>query len=115
FDRGSDLLNIDFTGGSSVTMVLRDEERMSFSEVMDALEETDLSDQNLSIVEVGNTGTRFTVSTTEQDVIAVQKILQDRFGDKLETYRLEVKDVAPVGSAAQFHSPRRKVSARLVN
>src|SRR5690606_27970702 len=46
FDRGSDLLNIDFTGGSSVTMVLRDEDRMSFSEVLDALEQTDLSDKN---------------------------------------------------------------------
>src|SRR5690606_29096842 len=95
--RGSDLLNIDFTGGSSVTMVLNDQDKMTFSEVMDALADTDLNDKNLSIVEVGTTGTRFTVSSVEEDVEAVQQTLQEKFGDKLKTYRVEAVDVTSIG------------------
>lgn len=114
-DRGSDLLNIDFTGGSSVTMVLRDQNKMTFSEVMDVLAETDLSDKNLSLVEVGDTGTRFTISSVEQDIEAVQRILQDKFGDKLQTYRLEVTNMGPISEQSSAVPSRRQVSARLVN
>jgi SecD/SecF fusion protein len=113
--RGSDLLNIDFTGGSSVTMVLRDQDKMTFSEVMDALAATDLNDKNLSIVEVGTTGTRFTVSTVESDVDAVQKTLQEKFGDKLKTYHVEAINVTSIGEQARLNPTRRKVAARLVN
>jgi SecD/SecF fusion protein len=113
--RGSDLLNIDFTGGSSVTMVLRDEEKMTFSEVVDALADTDLKDKNMSVVEVGDTGTRFTVSSVEEDVEAVQKTLQDKFGKKLQTYHVEAINVRPVSEQASVLPARRKVAARLVN
>lgn len=115
YQRGSDLLNIDFTGGSSVTMVLKEGNKMTFSEVADALAESDLKDKNLSIVEVGDTGTRFTISSVEQDVEAVQKILQDKFGDKLQTYKVEVTDISPITAQIENFSPRRKVAARLVN
>jgi SecD/SecF fusion protein len=113
--RGSDLLNIDFTGGSSVTMVFNDQDKMTFSEVMDELDETNLQDKNLSIVEVGNTGTRFTVSSVEEDVEAVQETLQEKFGDKLKTYHVEAANVAPVSEQANTFPTRHKVSARLVN
>lgn len=113
--RGADLLNIDFTGGSSVTMVLRDQDKMTFSEVMDALAATDLKDKNLSIVEVGTTGTRFTISTVESDVDAVQKTLQEKFGDKLKTYHVEATNVTPISEQARHIPTRRRVAARLVN
>jgi SecD/SecF fusion protein len=114
FQRGADLLNIDFTGGSSVTMVLKDEDNMTFSEVLDVLNETALADKNLSIVEVGEGGTRFTVSSIEQDVVAVQKIIQDKFGDKLQTYQVETTNLEPIGEQTGAVG-RRKISARLVN
>lgn len=114
-DRGADLLNIDFTGGTSVTLVLNDDNKMTFSEVMDVLAETDLNDKNLSLVEVGNTGTRFTVSSIEQDIEAVQQILQDKFGDKLKTYSVEISEVGPVSEQTGAIRLRRQVSARLAN
>ena len=115
FQRGNDLLNIDFTGGSSVTMILKDQDKMTFSEVMDVLTETNLKDKNLSLVEVGEDGTRFTVSSIEEDVEAVQKILQDKFGDKLQTYQVEATNVGPVNEQTISIPSRRQVSARLVN
>ncbi len=115
FQRGNDLLNIDFTGGSSVTMVLKDEEEMSFSEVMDVLAETELKDKNLSLVEVGEGGRRFTVSSIEEDVEAVQKTLQEKFGDKLQTYQVEATKVAPISGQTSSIRFRRQISARLVN
>ncbi|MDZ4658512.1 MAG: protein translocase subunit SecD [Bythopirellula sp.] len=115
FQRGEDLLNIDFTGGSSVTMVLKDKDNMTFSEVMDVLAETDLKDKNLSLVEVDEGGTRFTVSSIEQDVEAVQKILQEKFGDKLQTYQVEVTNVGPIGEQTGSIPSRRQIAARLVN
>ena len=58
WNRGKDLLNIDFTGGSSVTMVLEENQPMSYTEVKDTLVETALVDKNLSLVEVGITHTQ---------------------------------------------------------
>ncbi|MCF6301138.1 MAG: hypothetical protein L3J52_08485, partial [Proteobacteria bacterium] len=53
-------------------------------------EEFDLSEKNLSMVEVGEQGTgkSFKVSCVEQDVVAVQKILQEAFGKQLKTYQV---------------------------
>jgi SecD/SecF fusion protein len=115
FQRGADLLNIDFTGGSSVTMVLKDDAKMTFSEVLDVLNETELAEQNQSLVEVGEGGTRFTVSSIEQDVVEVQKIIQDKFGDKLQTYQVETTNLEPIGELTGAVRGRRNVSALLVN
>ena len=98
--RGNDLLNIDFTGGSSVTMVLDDDQPMQFTEVKAALDETELTEQNLSLVEVGQEGTglRYTVSSVNQDVEGVQTLLHDTFGENLKTYSLEVSGIAAIPS-----------------
>ncbi len=98
--RGKDLLNIDFTGGSSVTLVLNDDAKMSFSEVKSLLDETELKDKNLSLVEVGDTQTQYKVSSVNQDVEAVQEILHKTFGDKLKTYHVELQDVTSLTSQA---------------
>ncbi|MEM8945159.1 MAG: protein translocase subunit SecD [Planctomycetota bacterium] len=99
-NRGTDLLNIDFTGGSSVTMVFDSGQELSFSEVKQQLaEKTDLAEKNLSLVEVGERGTgkQYTVSCVEQDVEAVQQILQEAFGDRLKTYEVEASAVESLG------------------
>ncbi|MCA9232272.1 MAG: protein translocase subunit SecD [Planctomycetales bacterium] len=107
FDRGTDLLNIDFTGGSSVTMVFKDDQSMPYAEVKQLLDNTELADKNLSLVEVGETQTRYTVSCVEQDVEAVQEILHKTFGDQLKTYQIELEDVASVESQARSPLPQR--------
>src|SRR4029079_8449004 len=103
FMRGRDMLDIDFTGGSSVTMVLRDQ--MTFADVDGVLRTTPLA-SNLSLVEVSDdeghyTGTRYTVTTINDDVGEVEKTIQQAFGDKLLTNRMDVTDVKPITAAAQ--------------
>ena len=99
--RGRDLLDIDFTGGSSVTLVLQDDDKMPFSEVYDVLGKTDLAAANLSLVEVGNSNTRYTVTTVNDNVEQVEEIISKAFGDKLKTYRLNVEDVKEIAPTAQ--------------
>ena len=54
--RRGDLLDIDFTGGSSVQLVLEDDQKMDFDEVMDVLQQhAAWRDKNLSLVEIGKT------------------------------------------------------------
>jgi SecD/SecF fusion protein len=91
--RGNDLLNIDFTGGSSVTMVLKDDQKLPYAEVKNLLAETELADKNLSLVEVGETDTRYTVSSVEQDIHAAQELLHTTFGDRLKTHQVELDDL----------------------
>ncbi|MEO2049158.1 MAG: protein translocase subunit SecD [Pirellulales bacterium] len=93
WNRGKDLLNIDFTGGSSVTMVLEENQPMSYTEVKDTLAETALVDKNLSLVEVGITHTQYTVSCVEEDVQAVQEILHTTFGDQLKMHQVELANL----------------------
>jgi SecD/SecF fusion protein len=97
--RDRDLFDIDFTGGSSVTIVLDKGQEMPFSEVMDVLQNTPLAAANLSLVEVGTSNNRYTVTTVNEDVEQVEQILTDAFKDKLKRYRAEVKDVAPAEPA----------------
>ena len=94
-DRGSDLLNIDFTGGSSVSMVLKEDQKMAFSEVKDLLDkQPELMEKNLSLVEVGEGNTRYTVSCIEQDVAKLQEILTKTFGERLETYQIQTENIS---------------------
>ncbi len=109
--RGADLLNIDFTGGSSVTLVLNDDAIMPYAEVKSLLDETALKDKNLSLVEVGDTQTQYKVSSVNQDVEEVQEILHTTFGDKLKTYRVELKDITPLTSQTDNADP----TVQLVN
>lgn len=97
FSRGRDILNIDFTGGSSVTMVF--EEPMSFAEVKKTIEEkTDLGKQNLTLVEVGDTQTRYTVTSVNEDVAAVELLLTEAFAGKLKTYHVEREKLQPISA-----------------
>ncbi|QEG35039.1 protein translocase subunit SecD [Bythopirellula goksoeyrii] len=114
-DRGNDLLNIDFTGGSSVTMVLRDDSKMPFSEVKKMLEKTELNDKNISLVEVGTTNSRFTINSVEQDVEAVQQILQDTFGERLQTYQVTASNIKPLGKQTSSTTAPARSQVNLVN
>ncbi len=108
--RRNDLLDIDFTGGSSVQFVLREDQKMPFEQVMDVLRETDLASANLSLVEVGNTQTRYTVTTVDDNVREVEQILTDAFTGKLETYEVNVSapEAIPAETATGSTGPRRR-------
>jgi len=97
--RGSQLLDIDFTGGSSVTFTLNDKDKTDLSSVRKALDKTDLRDKNLLIVGLGKAGTAYTVDTSEQSVDIVKDVLIKEFGDKLKKYTVDVKEIKPVNDA----------------
>ncbi|HYO25357.1 MAG TPA: protein translocase subunit SecF, partial [Lacipirellulaceae bacterium] len=110
FARRDDLFDIDFTGGSSVQFVLKEDEAMDFDEVWAALDKTPLKDKNLTLVKVGEADTHYSVTTVDDNVTEVERILQETFGDKLETYEVEVTDVAAIAGAdatGQLHSAPR--------
>ena len=114
-NRGTDLLNIDFTGGSSVTMVLKEDQSMPFSEVKEMLDATELAEQNLSLVEVGDTQTRYTVSCVNSDVEAVQSLLHKTFGDRLKTYDIEIEDINSLETEQSNLVPRRRTRVMLAS
>lgn len=105
--RGRDMFDIDFTGGSSVTIVLDDDHKKDFAEVMEVLQKTPLADSNLSLVEVDKSGTRYTVTTINDNVDDVEQIIKDAFGDQLQTYRVDVENVTPLAPAAEKTSWRK--------
>jgi len=110
--RRADLFDIDFTGGSSVTIVLDEDAKMPFNDVIRELNATPLVEDNVTLVEVGETNTRYTVTTMNQDVEEVEKILKEKFGDKLRTYHVDVSDVSTIpgelntGDNARVGAPR---------
>ncbi|QDV75468.1 protein translocase subunit SecD [Botrimarina mediterranea] len=96
FGRGTNLLDIDFTGGSSVTMVLKQDEAMSIAEVTEALT-PELGDKNLLVVARTDDDNveaapqnRYTISTNVDDVDAVEALIVELFGDKLQTFDVQL-------------------------
>jgi SecD/SecF fusion protein len=102
--RKDNLLNIDFTGGTSVTMELKDEDAMTIAEVRDILAESELADKNLLVVardQEGESTTTYKIDTSVQDEVdengvpttdaveTVEGILAESFAGKLKTYSLK--------------------------
>jgi SecD/SecF fusion protein len=120
--RGTDMLNIDFMGGVSASMVLKDDSELTQGDIRAALAETDLGDRNLLVVEereidIDETADqrRFMVyaavdtaeitatnpdGTPLSEVKYVQSILQDTFSADLETYSVEIQDLSPIADTA---------------
>jgi SecD/SecF fusion protein len=108
--RGKDLLDIDFTGGSSVTFVLDDANKMDYVEVQRVISESPLA--GATLVEMDNSRQRYTLTTINDNVVEVEKQIADMFSGKLETYHVEISDVAPIpsGPAEAVGSRRHKPS-----
>ncbi|HEX5472785.1 MAG TPA: protein translocase subunit SecD [Lacipirellulaceae bacterium] len=92
--RGGSLLDIDFTGGSSVAFTLN--EPIPLATVRNDLANTDLRDKNLLVVERGTTNTEYTVDTSEQSVETVKDIVAKEFGGKLRKYSFEYQNLKTV-------------------
>jgi SecD/SecF fusion protein len=98
--RGSSLLNIDFTGGSTVTFVLDEAHPKPINEVQAALDKTDLFGKNLLVVRNGEKDTRYTVNTSEQAVDKVKQTIIDTFGNELLNYSVEFSNLKPFTDGA---------------
>jgi SecD/SecF fusion protein len=116
--RGTDMLNIDFMGGVSASMVLQEDSELSQGEIRDMLAKTDLGDRNLLVVEeqdidIDETADqrRFMVyahvdaaeiAATDPDgspmseVDYVQDILKRTFREDLATYAVEIAELSAI-------------------
>jgi SecD/SecF fusion protein len=92
--RGSSLLDIDFTGGSSVAFTLNTP--VDLTNVRNTLAKTELGDKNLLVVERGTTNTEYTIDTSEQSVDNVKQVISKEFGNKLKKYTFEYTDLKPI-------------------
>jgi SecD/SecF fusion protein len=102
--RGSSLLNIDFTGGSTVTFVLDDNHPKPINDVQSALDKTDLAGKNLLVVRNGEKDTRYTVTTSEQAVDKVKQTIVDTFGSELRNYSVDFSDLKSFDEGGQSGS-----------
>jgi SecD/SecF fusion protein len=114
FARRGDLFDIDFTGGSSVQFVLKEDEAMNFDAVLAKLNETDLGhERNLSLVRIGETNTHYSVTTIDDNIQEVEDIIAKAFAGKLQTYEVTVSDYQdlPPGGATGWLPSRRAAMA----
>lgn len=99
YERGSGMLNIDFTGGTSVTVALTEENKMDIGEMRSLLEGTEFADKNLLVVERGQleqeaSNTRYTVNSSVDDVGKAEAMLAEALAGKLQSYKLDVGEPA---------------------
>jgi SecD/SecF fusion protein len=103
--RGKELLDIDFTGGSSVQLVFAEGHAHSISQVRAAV--ADLPDAAVS--SVGEGDFEFKIDTSDPDVEHVQEVLRKTFGDALKTYHMDFSGLAlieaPTGEADKDAAP----------
>ncbi|GAG14286.1 unnamed protein product, partial [marine sediment metagenome] len=95
--RGKGLLDIDFTGGTSVGIVFN--ERISTDEVRVSLDV--LPDLAVSNVEIEGEpeDMQYVINTSERDIEAVEKQLKETFAERLATNSLTVSDLKAVEEA----------------
>jgi len=105
--RRSDLLDIDFTGGSSVQILFRHDKPHDIAEVRDLLE--DLPD--VAVSRVGTGDLEYKIDTSERDIQEVQKVLQAVFKDSLRTYAMTYGKLASVEPTRPAQVPSSKPAA----
>ncbi len=105
--RGRELLDIDFTGGSSVQLLFAEDKPRDIALVRDAV--IDLPD--VAVSSVGERNLEFKVDTSEHDIKAVQATLQTAFADSLQTYSMTHGALTTIDARPAAESSDDKKSA----
>ena len=96
FYRGQGLLDIDFTGGTSVQLAFKEGEGLDVAEVREAVSSLpDVAVSSMTSTESAG-GTRYKIDTSEKDADLVEDTLQEAFPGKLATYSMEFGEVTPL-------------------
>ncbi len=82
--RGAGILDIDFTGGSSVQLLFAEGKSHGIAEVRKAVEPL----EDVAVSSVGENNREFKVDTSERDIKKVQAFLQETFAGSLQTYSM---------------------------
>jgi SecD/SecF fusion protein len=104
WERGKEILDIDFTGGSSVQVVFKSADDPKQQVTIDDVRKkiAGLKDlEDVSVSSVGRQHLAYKIDTSERDIQKVQTQLQEAFGDSLATYSMSYKDLAPVKMSSE--------------
>jgi SecD/SecF fusion protein len=97
WSRGKELLDIDFTGGSSVHVAFIQGKEPSIGAMREAV--AGLPD--VAVSSVGEGGLEYKVDTSDNNIAHVKAALQKTFGDRLETYSMNVGELAVIEPEAE--------------
>jgi SecD/SecF fusion protein len=113
--RGGELFDIDFTGGTSVQVELKEGQELPIAEVR-KLVASKLESATVSGVAVADeaAGRRFKIDTSNQDEQEVARLLQEAFPGRLATYGMQVGVVGPGPDAAREGEAKPDEPARLM-
>lgn len=99
FYRGQGLLDIDFTGGTSVQLAFKEGEGLNVAEVRQSVASlADVAVSSMTSTESAG-GTRYKIDTSEKDAELVETALRDAFPGKLATYSMAFGEVTPLGAS----------------
>jgi len=90
--RGKEILDIDFTGGTSVQLAFAADKPHGIAEVREAVAEL----PDVAVSAVGENDLDFKIDTSERDIKQVQTFLQEKFGDSLRTYQMAFADATTI-------------------
>ena len=90
--RGPGLLDIDFTGGSSVQLLFAEDKPHDIAAVRQVVAEL----PDVAVSSVGEGQLAFKVDTSEPDIKKVQALLQERFPGELRTYHMSFGPLAMI-------------------
>ncbi len=93
--RGKELLDIDFTGGSSVQLLFAEGEQQNIGQVRAAV--ADLPD--VAVSSMGEDDREYKIDTSEADIEKVETALRETFGDSLQTYSMSFGPLATIEGA----------------
>ncbi len=104
--RGPGLLDIDFTGGSSVQVLFVKEK--DIADVRLAVADLD----DVAVSSVGERGLEFKIDTSEKDIKKVQAELQEKFAGSLQTYSMTFGPLTTIQAAEPATEPAGEASPK---
>jgi SecD/SecF fusion protein len=96
--RGTELFDIDFTGGTSVQVEFKEGQELPIAEVRRLVSEQ-LQSATVSSVTLadGLTDRRFKIDSSNQDEREVERILKETFPGRLATASMRIGGITPIG------------------
>ena len=88
--RGTELLDIDFTGGSSVHLLFAEDQPHGIAQVREAVKNL----PDVAVSSVGENNLEYKVDTSDRDIKHVQVVLQQEFGHAMKTYTMTYGSLA---------------------
>ncbi len=94
--RGKELLDIDFTGGSSVQLEFAPDKPHDIAKVREAVDKYPEAFPDVAVSSVGEQNLNFKVDTSQRDIKEVETALQKAFVGSLQTYGMSYRKLETI-------------------